>query len=208
MTQHREPNLVSASSLGCSMMKCLAPPLKISYAELLSWAKVERRKRILLRFNFMFVVFTCLLQKGSDQRGIVISFPVIKLSLQDGDIALYECDIAHRKGGICLVSPNGMIDEENQTFFFFSFGENVFKFSLIKTSEGNLDPLKFPLKKNIKWSSFIQNTFWSSLYFRVLCACHLVCAALSKQYLQRYARLNKRSHSDLATHKRVDTLLQ
>lgn len=40
-----------------------------------------------------------------------------------------------------MVSPNGMIDEENQTFV-----DNVFKIRLMKTSEGNLEPLKFPLK--------------------------------------------------------------
>lgn len=164
MTQHREPNLVSASSLGSSMMKCLAPPLKISYAERLSRAKVERWKRILLQFNFMFVVFTCLPQKRKRS---------------DRDRYLFSSDkFASARWWYCFVRMWYSSQERWHLFAipkwndwwrksnFFSFGEIVFKFSLIKTSAGNLDPLKFPLK-SIKWS-FIQNKFWSSLYFKVL----------------------------------------
>lgn len=146
MTQHREPNLVSASSLGCLMMKCFAPPLKISYAERLSLAKVERRKRILLRFNFMFVVFTCLLQKIGDQRGIVLFFRDKFVSARWWYCFVrmwYSPQERWHLFGIPKWS-----DWWRKSNFFSVLVKMCFLFSLIKTSEGNLDPLKFPLKKH------------------------------------------------------------
>lgn len=74
---------------------------------------------------------------------------------------------------------------------FFGFGENVFKFSLIKTSEGNLDPLKSPLKKTSNDLSFKINSdphftsrfcvhvIWFVQHFLIsICMlCHMLCTS-------------------------------
>lgn len=95
------------------------------------------------------------------------------------------------QSGVCLGSQNAMTADKNSNDFssYYYYSHHQFHFSLIKTSESNLDSLKFH-------SVFIQTEFRRSFNIKDG-AIWIVHKALRRMYVHRHTCLRRLSVSVL-----------